>query len=107
MANVRLVVVRTDKGCAVVPPYAIVAAGDTVTWKNRTGGRVIVLFPHDGVFGAMNHFHVPIADGTDQTPANAVVSPAANDPRHFPYAVFCAVTKSFAEGNSSPQIIVE
>ena len=107
MANVKLLVVRAEKGCAVVPPYAIVSVGDTVTWKNRTGDDIIVHFPHDNFFGVSvpPRVDIKILDGNAITTAG-VANPAAG-PRHFPYAVFCSATRSFAEGNSNPQIIVE
>ena len=107
MANVKLLVVRSERGCVVVPPHAVVSVGDTVTWKNRTGDDIVVHVPHDNFFGVSipARVDIKITEGNAIT-TSAVANPGAG-PRHFPYAIFCQQTRSFAEGNSSPQIIVE
>lgn len=107
MAIVKISLVRTSRGCKVVPPIATVQSGDSIKWSNRTGGHTILMFPHDGVFGAAGHFHSKIADGADHMPANAVTAPAAGAPRNFPFSVYCDATRSYAEGSSDPEIIIE
>ena len=112
--HVEITVVRTSGGCKVVPPYAMVANGDTIAWKNRTGAPVVLFFPHDSVFGSdppfnhgipHNHEHSP----TRPNPGGPVRAAVAGQVigANLPFAVYCEATNTFAEGNSQPEIIIE
>ncbi len=110
MAIFDVTIVRTSEGSKVVPPYTVLQAGDNVKFRNRTGSHVIVFFPHDKVFGAAGaHFHHKLDPGAanDHTPPQVVVAPGAGAPRNFPFVVYSDETRSFAEGNSDPEIIIE
>ncbi|MBI3494264.1 MAG: hypothetical protein HY047_21155, partial [Acidobacteria bacterium] len=51
--QVDITIKKTSSGCKVLPPYPSLQPGDTVKWRNRTGDRIIVFFPHDGTFGTV------------------------------------------------------
>lgn len=103
MANIDVTITKVSPTlCTLNPPQAVLAAGDTVTWINKTGSRVIVFFPHDGILGGGGHFLHPISN-------NASFSPPALGTvtkRPYKYALYCSITKSFAIG-SDPELIVQ
>ena len=41
----EIIVVKTPKGCRVLPPCPIVAKGDPIVWRNCTRGDIEVLLP--------------------------------------------------------------
>jgi len=84
------------------------APGDTVRWVNKTGGDVIVFFPHDNVLGnATAHFHHKIANGGSHAqPGGATRRTPPGKPEQYSYSIYCMATNRFAVGGSDPEIIV-
>jgi hypothetical protein len=97
---------RASRVCVADPVK--LAPGDTVRWVNKTGGDIIVFFPHDNVLGnSTGHFHHKIAKGaTHAHPGAAARQTPPGPEEQYSYSIYCTVTKRFAVGGSDPEIIV-
>src|SRR6266404_3086010 len=80
---------------------ARVHKNDTITWLNSTGDDVILLIPHPGLGDGQGHVFRTIHDGFPEK-----VKITKGTIGHYPYAIFCFETNSFATG-SDPEIIVQ
>jgi len=82
--------------------------GDTIRWVNRTGGDIVVFFPHDNVLGnSTGHFHHKVNSGSSYShPGQATRKNPTGPSEQYNYVIFCAVTNRFAVGGSDPEIIV-
>jgi len=121
-----VVMVYNHRGKNMVwPPCVLVKPGETVTFKVAAPGSR-VYFPEREVFketgtrgmtaigrGVMVNLG---QDGTTLTVrperslrrmAGKAKQPAASLPRVYPYSVYCSCGNDFAEGNSSPILIIE
>jgi hypothetical protein len=115
MAQVDITIKKTSSGCKVLPPYPSLQVGDTINWRNRTGARIIVFFPHDTALGTVvagvpnpkAHFHLRIPAGGNDGPAEGALSQGAGTVVSFPYVIWCNATNDWAIGSSDPEIIIE
>lgn len=101
--------------CRAIPPRVHVDAGDQLSWINLTGDEITIFFP-----GAASVFVAPPANGLMPGiahNANPVGAPFAVRARgagagaglrngRYPYSVYCKLTNSYAEGDSSPEVEV-
>jgi hypothetical protein len=105
MASVFDITISVQAGVAKATKVTA-KPGDNVNWVNNTGDRVILFFPHDGIFSLGSHFHHSIGKNGHHQPLTTIVAqPVAK--KHCPYAIWCDATGTFAIGNSDPEIIVE
>jgi hypothetical protein len=102
MADVLIRVIQTGNVCRVIPPTAIAKKGaDTVTWSNRTNGRIEVFFR--ALIFDTAPISIPINQGDSATKNVLGGSPEGL----FPYSIYCYATNNNAIGNSDPEIIIE
>lgn len=92
----KSVTVRLDDGRAVARPGIVrIKPGDFVDVQNKTDYAIEVFVPKAGIKSG------PVAAGSsyrcDLSKAGA---------GHYAYAVYCEEVDDFAEGNSSPKIII-
>jgi len=80
---------------------AAVSKNDTITWLNSTGKDAVLLIPHPGLGDGQGHVFRTIHDGDTER-----VKITKGTIGHYPYAIFCFKTNSFATG-SDPEIIVQ
>lgn len=88
---------RGKKGI-VEPGHCSVENSDMVTWE-ADETDVVLFFPHRQLFGRRE---VEIRSGGQET---LTVSDTIGKGR-YPYAVYCVESEDFAEGGSSPIMIV-
>jgi hypothetical protein len=112
----RVFVLRTDEGYRVRPAYVGVRLGLGVRVCNLTGDRItlflgdadITLVPAGekaGRRGAPKAAGRLVEVGPGQCQSFAVLAPRAL--RKYPYTVYVHEGRTFAEGESCPEIIVE
>jgi hypothetical protein len=94
----RIAIVCKDGTARVHPPAIVSAAGEEIRFV-AANSAVTVWLPDNILFG-VQQFDVPPGD-----PRTLTVQKVPGG--EYPYAVFCKGTRRFAEGNSSPIIIVE
>ena len=89
----------------VADPVAL-APGDTVRWVNKTGGDIIVFFPHDNVLGNA-HFHHKVSKTIPYPHPGAASKQTPGGPAEkYSYAIYSTATNRFAVGGSDPDIII-
>ncbi len=94
----EIIVVKTPKGCRVLPPCPIVAKGDTIAWRNCTRGDIQVLLPD--VF--------KVKKGGAEKGGELTVNVLEDCPAGFyPYAVYSAEANDMAVGDSAPGVIIK
>jgi len=88
------------------PGHQYVRAGDTIQFAPRNTDVIIIVPNADQLFqGQKNNYLVlPLAENQLSQPFTIK---AAENQNVFPYAVYCRSGNGFAEGGSSPEIIVE
>lgn len=102
MAAITITIAKASKTvCTLDEGSVTVSVGDTITWKNTTAKRAVLLMPHDDVADNQNHFHRKIEPGTTE---KVTVTTAITG--RYRYGIFCHATNSFAIG-SDPEIIVQ
>ena len=104
---VGTITVTFDKASGVCRTGAHLHAsnGDDIEWDNQTGGEVTVFFPHDNVLGlGSKRHHFPISHRHKHSPGRLHGQPKG---QRLPYAVYCSINNTFAEGNSTPEIIID
>jgi hypothetical protein len=108
MAAFVLTVRKHGKTCKVMAKGSVtpvLALADTVEWRNRTGDRVVVFFPHANVFGTT--LLKDVADGSSSGAFPVTLVVGAGNSKTFRYGIWCDQTDDWAVGNSDPEIIVE
>jgi hypothetical protein len=107
--NVWIAVDNNGKASRVcVADVGTLNNGDTLRWVNKTGGDIIVFFPHDNVLGnATGHFHHKVANNASYHHAGAAArrTPPGEE-EQYSYAIYCAAMNRFAVGGSDPEIII-
>jgi plastocyanin len=88
-----------DGICKVTPADVVVATGDTVNFRNLTGGDISIQFSEECLFSKEKENVVK--DATRPFPVQMVQRGV------YPYAVYCECTKDFAVGASMPIIIIK
>ena len=90
----------------VQPCHTYVHADDTIQFAPRNTD-VIIFIPNakDLFVGIDTDYHIIKLAMNDQLPAFTIKH--VKNKRIFPYAVYCKRGNDFAEGGSSPEIIVE
>jgi hypothetical protein len=94
----RLAVVCKDGAARVVPPAIVANVNEEIRFI-AINSAVTVWMPETSLFGVQQF---EVKPGAPQTQTVKGVPGG-----EYPYAVFCHVMRRFAEGNSSPIIIVE
>jgi len=90
-----LILCKSNK---VVPGLLQVQPGDDVTFK-ALNGDVKIWFPVKSLFG------VDAVQLKQKVPQTLTVQKVGSD--EYPYSAYCQTTGTFAEGGSSPIIIIE
>jgi len=102
MANHTLEITHRGSGrpntYRVVPGHCQVESSDSVTW-NAQDTDAVLFFPNRALFGRRD---VEVSAGNSQT---LTVNDGIPSGR-YPYAIYCAKAKDFAEGGSHPVMIV-
>jgi hypothetical protein len=90
-------IVKTPKGYLVVPGYVVAAIGDTIVWKNYTGGSIEVLLPS-------------VFPGRLQAPKGEDPYVELGPPEKSgfqPYAVYSGEANDLCIGQSTPGVIIK
>jgi len=88
----------------VWPPYVVVTPGDEIVFK-AVNTTAMVFFPNGGIFEAHRSGEAITLPVGGEQPKLKVRDGAS--PGLYPFSVYCENGPDFAEGNSSPVMIIE
>lgn len=104
MAKLR--VIKRQGKCTVHPANLQVQKGETINFR-VFGTDATVFAPNDILIEVGTNRPVQVLDLAHGGPGkDCIVNPKISDGA-YPYAIYCKGVNDFAEGNSSPTMIVE
>lgn len=90
----------------VQPGHQYVHAGETIQFAPRNTDVIIFIPNAKDLFVGIDNDYIVITLTVNDPPPTFTIKHVKNK-RVFPYAVYCKSGNGFAEGGSSPEIIIE